>query len=42
MGAAGGWLQQEADSLAPEDVEFTIVSETQVLRHPAHWQAGRV
>ena len=28
--AAGGWLQQEADSLAPEDIEFTVVSEKQV------------
>ena len=28
--AAGGWLQQEADSLAPESIEFTVVSEKQV------------
>jgi len=28
--AAGGWLQQEADALAPEDVEFSVVSEKQV------------
>jgi hypothetical protein len=28
--AAGGWLQQEADALAPEDIEFSVVSEKQV------------
>lgn len=26
---AGGWLYQEADSLVPADVEFTVVSEKQ-------------
>ena len=25
----GGWLQQSSDSLLPEDIEFTVVSETQ-------------
>lgn len=25
---AGGWLYQEADSLAPEEIDFTAVSET--------------
>jgi AICARFT/IMPCHase bienzyme len=27
--AAAGWLYQEADSLQPADIEFTVVSETQ-------------
>ena len=26
---AGGWLSQEADSLSPEEVTFTVVSEAQ-------------
>ena len=26
---AGGWLYQEADSLTPADIDFTVVSETQ-------------
>ena len=38
--AAGGWLQQEADALAPEDIEFVVVSEKQVrpdaCMHGAH------
>jgi phosphoribosylaminoimidazolecarboxamide formyltransferase/IMP cyclohydrolase len=25
----GGWLQQQSDSLLPEDIEFTTVSKTQ-------------
>ncbi len=25
---AGGWLYQEADSLKPEEIEFTLVSDT--------------
>ena len=28
MPGAGGWLYQEADSVAPEEIEFTAVSET--------------
>lgn len=28
MLCAGGWLYQEADSLTPEEIEFTPVSET--------------
>ena len=27
--SAGGWLYQEADSLTPADIEFTVVSEKQ-------------
>lgn len=27
--AAAGWLYQEADSLQPSDIEFTVVSDTQ-------------